>query len=69
MSAGYRQKSGFDFLGFVLVATFLGPLDIVLDRGVEGERFPSSFSTTVASLYALAEAFRPLRHPCPPASR
>ena len=57
----YRQKSGFDFLGFVLVATFLGTLEIVLDRGLEDDWFGSSFSTTVASVCALAEAFRPLR--------
>jgi len=36
-------------------------LEIVLDRALEGEGFRSSFSTTVASVCALAEAFLPLR--------
>jgi MFS transporter, DHA2 family, multidrug resistance protein len=49
-----RQKDGFDLIGFVLVATFLGTLEIVLDRGLEDDWFGSSFITTVAILCALA---------------
>src|SRR5262244_4020763 len=29
------QGNGFDFIGFMLVATFLGALELVLDRGLE----------------------------------
>ena len=49
-----RQKSRFDLVGFVLVATFLGSLEIVLDRGLEDDWFGSSFITTVAIVCALA---------------
>jgi len=49
-----RQKAGFDVVGFVLVATFLGALEIVLDRGLEDDWFGSSFITTVAIVCALA---------------
>ena len=49
-----RQKEGFDVVGFVLVATFLGALEIVLDRGLEDDWFASSFITTVAIVCALA---------------
>ena len=49
-----QQKDGFDVVGFVLVATFLGTLEIVLDRGLEDDWFGSSFITTVAILCALA---------------
>jgi len=38
----------------VLVATFLGSLEIVLDRGLEDDWFGSSFITTVAIVCALA---------------
>jgi MFS transporter, DHA2 family, multidrug resistance protein len=49
-----QQKDGFDVVGFVLVATFLGALEIVLDRGLEDDWFGSSFITTVAIVCALA---------------
>ena len=49
-----RQKDGFDVVGFVLVATFLGALEVVLDRGLEDDWFASSFITTVAIVCALA---------------
>jgi MFS transporter, DHA2 family, multidrug resistance protein len=49
-----QQKDGFDVVGFVLVATFLGTLEIVLDRGLEDDWFGSSFITTVAIVCALA---------------
>jgi MFS transporter, DHA2 family, multidrug resistance protein len=32
-----RQGHGFDVIGFTLVATFLGALEIVLDRGLEDD--------------------------------
>ena len=38
----------------MLVATFLGSLEIVLDRGLEDDWFGSSFITTVAIVCALA---------------
>jgi MFS transporter, DHA2 family, multidrug resistance protein len=50
-----RQRGGeFDLVGLVLVATFLGALEIVLDRGLEDDWFASSFITTVAIVCALA---------------
>jgi MFS transporter, DHA2 family, multidrug resistance protein len=49
-----RQGDGFDIVGFVLVATFLGALEIVLDRGLEDDWFASSFITIVAVVCALA---------------
>jgi DHA2 family multidrug resistance protein len=49
-----QQKDGFDLVGFVLVATFLGALEIVLDRGLEDDWFGSSFITTAAIVCALA---------------
>ncbi|HEX3521951.1 MAG TPA: DHA2 family efflux MFS transporter permease subunit [Stellaceae bacterium] len=49
-----QQKAGFDLVGFVLVATFLGSLEIVLDRGLEDDWFGSSFITSVAIVCGLA---------------
>jgi DHA2 family multidrug resistance protein len=50
-----RQRGGgFDVVGFGLVSTFLGALEIVLDRGLEDDWFASSFITTVAIVCALA---------------
>jgi len=49
-----EQNAGFDLVGFVLVATFLGALEIMLDRGLEDDWFGSSFITTVAIVCALA---------------
>jgi DHA2 family multidrug resistance protein len=52
---GLRQQGGgFDFFGFVLVSTFLGALEIVLDRGLEDDWFASSFISTTAIVCALA---------------
>jgi DHA2 family multidrug resistance protein len=48
------QGGGFDLLGFILVATFLGTLEIMLDRGLIDDWFGSSFITTVAIVCALA---------------
>jgi MFS transporter, DHA2 family, multidrug resistance protein len=44
----------FDLVGFVLVATFLGALEVVLDKGQEDDWFGSSFIVTFASLSASA---------------
>jgi MFS transporter, DHA2 family, multidrug resistance protein len=50
-----RQQGGrFDLVGFVLVATFLGALEIALDRGLEDDWFASSFIVTVVVVCALA---------------
>ncbi len=49
-----QEQGGFDLTGFVLVATFLGALEIVLDRGLEDDWFASSFITTVAAVCVLA---------------
>jgi DHA2 family multidrug resistance protein len=48
------QKATFDLVGFVLVATFLACLEVVLDRGLEDDWFGSSFITTVAIVCASA---------------
>jgi len=44
----------FDIIGFVLVATFLGALEVMLDRGLEDDWFGSAFIVTVAAVCALA---------------
>jgi DHA2 family multidrug resistance protein len=49
-----QQGDKFDLLGFVLVSTFLGALEIVLDRGLIDDWFASSFITTVAIACGLA---------------
>jgi MFS transporter, DHA2 family, multidrug resistance protein len=49
-----QERGGFDLVGFVLVATFLGALEIVLDRGLEDDWFASSFIVDVAVVCALA---------------
>jgi DHA2 family multidrug resistance protein len=51
-----QQSPGFDVVGFVLVATFLGALEIVLDRGLEDDWFASSFIVTFAVICGLAFA-------------
>ena len=37
------EAAAFDLVGFVLVATFLGALEVVLDRGLDDDWFGSSF--------------------------
>ena len=44
----------FDVIGFLLVATFLGALEIVLDRGLEDDWFGSNFIVTFTAICALA---------------
>jgi len=51
-----RQEGGFDLVGFLLVATFLGSLEIMLDRGLIDDWFDSSFIVTVAIICCLAFA-------------
>jgi DHA2 family multidrug resistance protein len=49
-----QQGQGFDVVGFMLVATFLGALEVVLDRGLEDDWFSSPFIVTFAVISALA---------------
>jgi MFS transporter, DHA2 family, multidrug resistance protein len=49
-----QERGGFDLVGFVLVATFLGALEIMLDRGLEDDWFASPFIVDVAAVCALA---------------
>jgi MFS transporter, DHA2 family, multidrug resistance protein len=49
-----QQGLRFDFTGFVLAATFLGALEIVLDRGVIDDWFGSKFIITFAVISGLA---------------
>jgi len=44
----------FDYIGFILVATFLGALEVVLDRGQEDDWFGSNFITTFAIISFVA---------------
>ena len=48
------QGIRFDVIGFALVASFLGTLEIVLDRGLEDDWFGSSFIVTMAGLCVLS---------------
>ena len=48
------KRLRFDLVGFLLVATFLGALEIVLDRGQEDDWFGSSFIVTFAVICGLA---------------
>ena len=45
---GEKEKVRFDFVGFLLVATFLGSLEVLLDRGREDDWFGSNFIVTFA---------------------
>jgi DHA2 family multidrug resistance protein len=49
-----QQGNGFDLIGFLLVATFLGALEMVLDRGLKDDWFASPFIVTFAVISALA---------------
>src|ERR1700757_375096 len=49
-----QQGHGFDVIGFVLVATFLGALEVVLDRGLEDDWFASTFIVTFSVVCAAA---------------
>jgi len=49
-----QQGHGFDVIGFILVATFLGGLEVVLDRGLEDDWFASTFIVTFSVISAAA---------------
>jgi DHA2 family multidrug resistance protein len=49
-----QQGHGFDVIGFVLVATFLGALEVVLDRGLEDDWFASPFIVTFSVICGVA---------------
>lgn len=49
-----QQGNRFDVVGFALVATFLGALEVVLDRGLEDDWFGSPFIVTFAVISGLA---------------
>lgn len=49
-----QRQGGFDVIGFMLVATFLGALEVVMDRGLEDDWFGSSFIITFTVICALA---------------
>jgi MFS transporter, DHA2 family, multidrug resistance protein len=49
-----QQGSRFDVTGFILVATFLGALEVVLDRGLEDDWFGSTFIVTFSVVCAVA---------------
>jgi MFS transporter, DHA2 family, multidrug resistance protein len=49
-----QQGNGFDVVGFILIATFLGALEVVLDRGLEDDWFGSPFIVTFATISGLA---------------
>ncbi|WP_316224844.1 MULTISPECIES: DHA2 family efflux MFS transporter permease subunit [unclassified Bradyrhizobium] len=48
------QGHSFDVVGFVLVATFLGSLELMLDRGLEDDWFDSRFIVATATICAAA---------------
>jgi DHA2 family multidrug resistance protein len=52
--AASGQGAGFDVIGFALIATFLGALEVVLDRGLEDDWFASPFIVTFAIICGLA---------------
>ena len=45
-----NRSNNFDLIGFLLVATFLGALEVVLDRGLEDDWFASTFIIIFASV-------------------
>src|ERR1700724_2514250 len=49
-----QQGNKFDVVGFVLIATFLGALEVVLDRGLDDDWFGSPFIVTFATICGLA---------------
>src|SRR5215470_3493285 len=48
------RSARFDLIGFILVATFLGALEVVLDRGLVEDWFASSFIITFTLISGLA---------------
>ena len=51
-----NKKANFDFVGFLLIATALGALEMVLDRGQIYDWFGSTFIITFATISAVAFA-------------
>jgi DHA2 family multidrug resistance protein len=49
-----QQENRFDAIGFMLIATFLGALEVVLDRGLEDDWFGSPFIVTFTVICAVA---------------
>lgn len=49
----WARGPNFDYIGFLLVATFLGALEVVLDRGQVDDWFNSSFITSFAVISAI----------------
>ena len=49
-----REGGGFDFVGFLLVATFLGSLEVMLDRGLDEDWFGSPFIVKTAAVCVVA---------------
>jgi DHA2 family multidrug resistance protein len=49
-----QQGVRFDLVGFILVASFLGALEVALDRGLQDDWFGSTFIVKVAAVCALA---------------
>jgi DHA2 family multidrug resistance protein len=49
-----RDEFRFDAIGFLLVATFLGSLEVVLDRGLEDDWLRSNFIVTFSIIGGLA---------------
>ena len=56
-TAAERRRQHFDLVGFLLIATFLGALEIVLDRGLVDDWFASRFIVTSAVISAIAFMF------------
>jgi DHA2 family multidrug resistance protein len=50
----WAKGLNFDIVGFLLIATFLGGLEVVLDRGQIDDWFESSFIVTFAAISATA---------------
>jgi DHA2 family multidrug resistance protein len=50
----WAKGLNFDLVGFILVATFLGALEVVLDKGQEDDWFGSSFIVTFTAISASA---------------
>ncbi|CCE05563.1 putative Multidrug resistance protein, emrB-like [Bradyrhizobium sp. STM 3843] len=48
------QGHRFDLIGFILVATFLGSLELMLDRGLEDDWFDSRFIVITAAICTVA---------------
>lgn len=51
-----RKGLRFDLIGFLLVATFLGSLEVILDRGQEDDWFGSTFIVTFMAICVVAFA-------------